>query len=118
VWLIRSLPRTVTRAPKPRDERRWSNYRVHRTHSRLTTNINTYEFVTKNVTIHGVGTGSREMLEEMAQLIDDHGIVPVLDSIYTVDQIHEALQRPEQGEYFGKICSSWVHLFGHGVNNA
>lgn len=65
--------------------------------------INTYEFVTKNVTIHGIETGSREMLEEMVQFIDEHGIVPVIDSIYTVDQIDKALRHLEHGEHFGKI---------------
>ena len=69
----------------------------------LAASINTYEFVTKNVTIHGIETGSREMLEQMAQFIDEHGIVPVIDSTYTVDQIPEALRHLEQGEHFGKI---------------
>lgn len=70
----------------------------------LAAQINVYEFVTRNVTIHGIETGSREMFEEMAQFIDEHGIVPVLDSTYTIHRIREALQHLEQGKHFGKVA--------------
>jgi NADPH:quinone reductase-like Zn-dependent oxidoreductase len=69
----------------------------------LAANVNTYEFVTKNVTIHGIETGSREMLEQLIQFIDARGIVPVLDSTYTVDQVGEALHHLQRGKHFGKI---------------
>ncbi|MET3920553.1 NAD(P)-dependent alcohol dehydrogenase [Arthrobacter sp. UYEF20] len=68
--------------------------------------INTYEFVSKNVTIHGVETGSREMYEEMGAFIDEHSIRPLVDSTYTADKIHEALQHLEDGRHFGKIVIS------------
>ena len=70
----------------------------------LAAQINTYEFVSKNVTIHGIETGSREMFEEMAEFIDEHGIVPVLDSTYPVDRIGEALRHLAAGKHFGKIA--------------
>jgi NADPH:quinone reductase-like Zn-dependent oxidoreductase len=65
--------------------------------------INTYEFVTKNVTIHGIETGSQEMYEEMADFVDNHNVSPVVDSVFSVDQLHDALRRLEQGKHFGKI---------------
>lgn len=69
----------------------------------LAAQINTYEFVTRHVTIHGIETGSREMFEEMVQFIDKHGIVPVLDSTYPVHRIREALQHLAEGKHFGKV---------------
>ncbi|MBP2216963.1 NAD(P)-dependent alcohol dehydrogenase [Arthrobacter sp. CAN_C5] len=69
----------------------------------LAAKVNTYEFVTKNVTIHGIETGSRDMFEEMVRFIDEHRIVPVLDSIYSIHQIGEALQHLAQGRHLGKI---------------
>ena len=69
----------------------------------LAANINTYEFVTKNVTIHGIETGSREMFEEMTRFIDERGITPIVDSTYEVDRIQEALEYLAHGKHFGKI---------------
>jgi NADPH:quinone reductase-like Zn-dependent oxidoreductase len=68
-----------------------------------TANVNTYDFVTKNVTIHGIETGSREMFEELAAFIDKHGLQPVIDSTLPVDQVVNALARLRSGRHFGKI---------------
>lgn len=75
----------------------------------LTANINTYEFVTKNVTIHGIETGSRQMYEEMAGFIDEHGLRPVVDSIFPVQNIREALKHLEGRNPFGKIVLTMPH---------
>ena len=68
-----------------------------------TADINTYDFVTKNVTIHGIETGSREMLEELAAFIDKHSVKPVIDSTFPVDQVVDALTHLRSGRHFGKI---------------
>ena len=65
--------------------------------------VNTYEFVTKNVTIHGIETGSREMFEEMTRFIAEHRVVPVIDSTYSTGQVQDALRHLEGGGPFGKI---------------
>jgi NADPH:quinone reductase-like Zn-dependent oxidoreductase len=65
--------------------------------------INVYQFVTKNVTVHGVESGSLDMLGEVAAFVDEHRITPVLDSVYPVDQIHDALRHLEAGRHFGKV---------------
>ena len=65
--------------------------------------VNTYEFVTKNVTIHGIETGSREMFEEMTRFIAEHRIVPVVDSTYSTVQVQDALRHLEGGGSFGKV---------------
>jgi NADPH:quinone reductase-like Zn-dependent oxidoreductase len=68
-----------------------------------TADINTYEFVTKNVTIHGIETGSREMYEELAAFIDERGIKPVIEATFPVDQVGDALVHLRSGRHFGKI---------------
>lgn len=69
----------------------------------LAAQINTYEFVSKNVNIYGVETGSQEMYEEMAEFIDTHTVVPVVDAVFPVSEIGAALRHLEQGKHFGKI---------------
>jgi NADPH:quinone reductase-like Zn-dependent oxidoreductase len=68
-----------------------------------TAHVNTYEFVTKNVTIHGIETGSREMFEEVASLIDAHGVQPIIDSTFPIDQVADALAYLRSGRHFGKV---------------
>jgi len=65
--------------------------------------INTYEFVTKNVTLHGIETGSRDLFDDMARFIDQHAIQPVIDSTFPSSQIRNALKHLESGGHFGKI---------------
>jgi NADPH:quinone reductase-like Zn-dependent oxidoreductase len=68
-----------------------------------TANVNTYDFVTKNVTLHGIETGSREMFEELGAFIDEHRVEPVIDSTFPVDQVVDALAHLRSGRHFGKI---------------
>jgi len=75
----------------------------------LAAQINTYDFVSKNVTIHGVETGSREMYEEMAAFIDEHSIRPPIDSTYAASDIRQALQSLAGGRHFGKIVITMPH---------
>ncbi len=65
--------------------------------------INTYQFVTKNVTIHGIETGSKEMFEEMCRFIEKHNIKPVIARSYKFDEVKEALKYMESGSHFGKV---------------
>jgi NADPH:quinone reductase-like Zn-dependent oxidoreductase len=63
--------------------------------------------VTTNATNHGVETGSQEMYGELAAFVDRHHLVPVVDRVFPVDQIHDALRYLEQGQQFGKVVLSW-----------
>lgn len=69
----------------------------------LSAPINTYQFVLKNVTIHGIETGSREMFKDMNRFIEKHEIKPAIDKICAFDEIKEALRYLESGNHFGKI---------------
>ena len=65
--------------------------------------INTYEFVTRNVLIHGIETGSRAMFEEMNAFLAERRMHPVVDEVFPEAEFPAALRRLEQGGQFGKI---------------
>ncbi|MBE7172678.1 MAG: NAD(P)-dependent alcohol dehydrogenase [Williamsia sp.] len=69
----------------------------------LSAPINTYQFVSKNIRIHGIETGSRKMFEEMNRFIELHGINPVIDRVFSFIQIKDALKYLESGSHFGKV---------------
>lgn len=69
----------------------------------LSAPINTYQFVTKNVRIHGIETGSREMFDEMNRFIELHQLKPAIDKVFDYDESREALKHLESGAHFGKI---------------
>lgn len=70
----------------------------------LSAPINTYQFVTKNVRLHGIETGSREMFEEMNRSIETGRIKPVVDKIFDAAEIRSALKYLEKAGHFGKIA--------------
>lgn len=65
--------------------------------------INTYQFVSKNVEIHGIETGSREFFEEMNDFIEQNQISPVIDKIFEFNEVKAALKYLESGSHFGKV---------------
>ena len=56
----------------------------------------------KDVTIHGIGTGSRSALERLVRAVDRVGIKPVIDSCYPLAELPAALDRFKHSP-FGKI---------------
>jgi NADPH:quinone reductase-like Zn-dependent oxidoreductase len=72
----------------------------------LTGQVSTYEFVTRNATLHGIETGSRAMLEDLVAFIDAHGIVPVVDSVHPRVRVRQALEHLAAGGHFGKVVIS------------
>lgn len=65
--------------------------------------IDTFQFVAKNVRLHGIETGSREMFEEMNRFIESHQLKPVIDRTFSFDEAREALKYLESGSHFGKV---------------
>lgn len=70
----------------------------------LSAPINTIQIAAKNVCIHGIETGSREMFEEMNRFIVSHPLRPVIDTTYAFSQFPEALTYLASGKHFGKIA--------------
>jgi NADPH:quinone reductase-like Zn-dependent oxidoreductase len=66
--------------------------------------IEMFDFVEKNVRLHGILVGSREMFEEMNQAIAKHGLKPVIDRVFGFDEVPAALRYLETGAHFGKVC--------------
>jgi len=69
----------------------------------LAARIDTYRFVTRNVQIHGIETGSREMFEEMNAFIEARGLEPVVHEVFAFGQVRECLRRLEGASHFGKL---------------
>jgi NADPH:quinone reductase-like Zn-dependent oxidoreductase len=69
----------------------------------LSAPVNTYRFVTKNVRLHGIETGSREMFEEMNAFLSAHRLRPVLDRTFPLSGFPSALRHLRDAAHVGKI---------------
>jgi NADPH:quinone reductase-like Zn-dependent oxidoreductase len=69
----------------------------------LSAPINTIQVAAKNLCIHGIETGSREMFEEMNRFIASHQIRPVLDKSYAFSESPDALRYLASRKHFGKV---------------
>jgi NADPH:quinone reductase-like Zn-dependent oxidoreductase len=76
----------------------------------LRADVATYQFVTRNVELHGVETGSAEMYRAMSGFIDEHRLVPVIDSAFPFADLRSALRYLEGGGHLGKIVITMPHL--------
>jgi NADPH:quinone reductase-like Zn-dependent oxidoreductase len=56
----------------------------------------------KDVTVHGIGTGSRTALERLVRAVDRTGLSPVVDSRYSLDDLPAAFDHLDRGP-FGKV---------------
>lgn len=66
--------------------------------------ISTATILQKNLRVQGIYVGSREMFETMNRAITLHKMTPVVDQVFSFDQVREALAYMESGAHFGKIC--------------
>jgi len=65
--------------------------------------VDTYRFVQRHVTVHGIDTGSREMLEQLVAFTESAPVRPVLDATFPVGAAPDALTRLEGCGFFGKV---------------
>jgi D-arabinose 1-dehydrogenase-like Zn-dependent alcohol dehydrogenase len=56
------------------------------------------------VPIVPVAVGNRDQFEAMVRAIAANGIRPVVDRIYPLERLREALRYMETGSFFGKIA--------------
>lgn len=59
--------------------------------------------VMQHIGLQGVTVGSRELHREMVSAMDQHGLRPVIDRTYPMEETAEALRYLKQGLHFGKI---------------
>lgn len=57
----------------------------------------------KEISVIGSTMGSPQDFADMLELVEAHGIRPIIDKTYSLEQAPEALLRMETGENFGKI---------------
>lgn len=60
----------------------------------------------KEITILGSTMGSPQEFREMVAFVEEHQIHPVIDSIYSLEDVIDAQFRMEKGDNFGKIVLS------------
>lgn len=69
----------------------------------ISADIPTALILQKSIQIHGIYVGSREMFEAMNRAVELHRLKPVIDRVFGMREIREALQYMESGAHFGKI---------------
>lgn len=57
----------------------------------------------KQLRVQGIYVGSRAMFEQMNAVIAKAGLHPVIDRVFTSDQVREAFLHMQSGSHFGKI---------------
>jgi NADPH:quinone reductase-like Zn-dependent oxidoreductase len=67
------------------------------------TNISTRLLYWKQISIHGSTMGTRDEFLSMLDFLESRNIKPVIDKIFPLEEIDEAMKRMEQGDQFGKI---------------
>jgi NADPH:quinone reductase-like Zn-dependent oxidoreductase len=66
--------------------------------------FNPTSILMKGVRLQGLFVGSREMAEAMHRAMEHHRTEPVIDRVFPLDEIREAMRYLESGRHFGKIC--------------
>lgn len=71
------------------------------------TQIDVAELFQKNVTLHGIETGSRSMLEAMLAWMEGRRIRPIIDRVFAFEDANAAFLRQHAGDRIGKVCISF-----------
>lgn len=66
--------------------------------------VNPMPILMKNVRVQGIYVGSREMFEAMNRAVARNELRPVVDRVFPMAEIKEALRYLESGSHFGKVC--------------
>ncbi|WP_046247248.1 zinc-dependent alcohol dehydrogenase family protein [Hymenobacter terrenus] len=69
----------------------------------VTTRVDTLTLLGKQATLVGMEVGSTEDFEAMNRAIETHDLHPVVDQVFPVAQLREALLALQAGRHFGKI---------------
>lgn len=62
---------------------------------------------TKNLRLIGLSVGSRAHFEQMTRAIEQHGMKPVIDSVWPFERVPDALHHMRSGDHFGKIAIAY-----------
>jgi NADPH:quinone reductase-like Zn-dependent oxidoreductase len=70
----------------------------------FTNNILIPLLFSKNARMIGISVGSREQFDSMTKAMDGWKLKPVVDKVFQVGQVQDALKLMQAGGHFGKIC--------------
>ena len=57
----------------------------------------------RNLWVHGIYVGSRQMFEDMLKAMEGAQLRPVIDRRFRFDELPDAMRYMEQGQHFGKV---------------
>jgi len=66
-------------------------------------NVNLHRIYWKQISLLGSTMGSDNDFSQMLRFVGERGLVPVIDSIYNLEDIVTAFQKMQNSEQFGKI---------------
>ncbi len=75
--------------------------------SGVVNDLNILPIIMNNLSITGIFVGKREDFEEMNRAISLHQLKPVIDRIFSWENVKDALEYMDSGKHFGKICLSF-----------
>ncbi len=61
----------------------------------------------KFIKMEGIAVGSRAMQLAMVNAIETNEVKPIIDKVFSFDELKEAFQYQESGKQFGKIALEW-----------
>lgn len=65
--------------------------------------VNTYAVLQKGIRVHGVYVGSARMFEALVHALDASTIEPVIDRVFSFEQVRAAYEHLASGAHFGKV---------------
>lgn len=66
--------------------------------------FNPTSILMKGVRVQGIFVGSRAMAEAMHRAMEHHRTEPIVDRVFPLAEIREAMRYLESGRHFGKVC--------------
>ncbi len=67
-------------------------------------NANPHDLMFKSASLHGIGVGSRAILEQLIQAIEVNKIKPVIEKVFPFDHALDAFRLQASGNFLGKIA--------------
>lgn len=70
--------------------------------------IPTAELMMRQQRLQGIVVGSRKQQQDMIAAIEANQIHPVIDAVYSLDEIAKAFELQQSAKHFGKICLDYT----------
>lgn len=68
------------------------------------TDVSLARIFMRHVRVQGIFVGHREGFEAMNRVIASHGLRPVIDRVFPLNETRQALEYLAEGAHFGKVC--------------